>query len=335
MDLSTTYLGLELQHPIVASASPLTATIDGIRRLADAGAAAIVMASVYEEEVVAEELRQFHLMEQGAETQAEAAGYFPEYPDTHLGVLDGHLETLRLAVERAGVPIIASLNGATHEGWIDFAAKLEQAGANAIELNVYRVPADPTETGAAVEQGYLDILRAVKEQVGSPVSVKLGPYFSSPGNMALRLVEAGADGVVLFSRFYEPDIDLGSLTAKRDLQLSEPDEMRLALMWTALLSDKLDASLAASSGVDTFEEVVKFLLVGADVVMSTSALLRHGPEHVGALLGGLKAWMEGRGFASVDDLRGRLCVSRRHANPEAFLRAQYHDILTREWMRAA
>jgi dihydroorotate dehydrogenase (fumarate) len=268
MDLSTTYLGLELEHPIVASSSPLTSSIDGIRRLADAGAAAIVMASVYEEEVVAEELRQFHLMEQGAETQAEAASYFPEYPDTHLGVLDGHLETLRLAAERAGVPIIASLNGATHEGWIDFAAKLEQAGADAIELNVYRVPADPTETGASVEQGYLDILRAVKAQVGIPVSVKLGPYFSSPGNMALRLVEAGADGLVLFSRFYEPDIDLGSLTAKRDLQLSEPDEMRLALMWTALLSDKLDASLAASSGVDTFEEVVKFLLVGADVVMS-------------------------------------------------------------------
>ena len=288
MDLSTNYLGLELQHPIVASASPLTATIDGIRRLADAGAAAIVMASVYEEEVVAEELRQFHLMEQGADTQAEAAGYFPEYPDTHLGVLEGHLETLRLAAERAGVPIIASLNGATHEGWIDFAAKLEQAGADAIELNVYRVPADPTETGAAVEQGYLDILRAVKQQVGIPVSVKLGPYFSSPGNMAVRLVEAGADGVVLFSRFYEPDIDLGSLTAKRDLQLSDPDEIRLPLMWTALLSDKLDVSIAASSGVETFEEVVKYLLVGADVVMSASALLRHGPEHIGTLVDGLQ-----------------------------------------------
>ena len=334
MDLTTNYLGLELPHPVVASASSMTANIDGIRRLADAGAAAIVMGSVYEEQVVAEELRQFQLLEQGAETQAEAMGYFPEFPDTDLGLLEGHLETLRLASERSGAPIIASLNGATREGWIDFAEKLEQAGASAIELNVYRVPADPDETGETVEQSYVDILRSVKARVSIPVSVKLGPYFSSPGNMAKKLVEAGADGVVLFSRFYQPDIDLTSLTPTRDLELSRGYEIRLPLMWTALLSDRLGASLAANSGVETHEEVVKFLLVGADVVMTTSSLLRRGPGHIETLVEGLQEWMQSRGFDSVDELRGRLCVSRRHADPAAFMRAQYYEILSQEWPSA-
>ena len=328
MDLSTKYLGLELQHPVVASGSPLTASIDGIRRLADAGAAAIVMQSVYEEQIVAEELQQFALMEEGAETHGEVTegtGYFPELPDTHAGVLGAHLETMRLAKETVGVPIIASLNGATREGWTDYAVQLEQAGASAIELNVYRVPADPLETGEAVEASYVEILRAVKQRVNIPVSVKLGPYFSSPGNMAMKLVEAGADGLVLFSRYYEPDIDLASLTAKPDLTLSEPFEIRLPLMWTALLAEKLGASLAASSGVNTHEEVVKFLLVGADVVMTTSSLLRYGPGHIGTLVEGLQDWIESRGFESVDRIRGRLCLSRQQTDAAAFMRAQYYD----------
>lgn len=327
MDLTTNYLGLELPHPIIASASSLTADIDGIRRLADAGAAAIVMASVYEEQVVTEELRQFALLEQGADTQGETAGYFPELPHLDLSALGGHLETLRLASETAGVPIIASLNGASREGWIDFAAQLEQAGASAIELNVYRVPADPEETGEAVEASYIEILRAVKERVGIPVSVKLGPYFSAPGNMATKLVEAGADGLVLFSRFYEPDIDLQSLTARSDLELSTRYEVRLPLMWTALLAGRIEAALAASTGVESHEEVVKFLLVGADVVMTAASLLRHGPGHMSTLVRGLDDWIESRGFESVDALRGRLSVSRRNADPAAFMRAQYYEIL--------
>ena len=242
---------------------------------------------------------------------------------------------MRLASETSGVPIIGSLNGATREGWGDYAVQIEQAGADAIELNVYRVPADPLETSEAVEASYVEILRSVKERVSIPVSVKLGPYFSSPGNVAMKLVEAGADGLVMFSRFYEPDIDLASLTARPDLKLSEPYEIRLPLMWTGLLSDKLGTSLAANSGVETYEEVVKYLLVGADAVMTASSLLRHGAWHIGTLVTGLREWMESRGFESVDQLKGRLCVSRSHPDPGAFMRAQYYEILTQDWDQMA
>ncbi len=329
MDLTTRFLGLELKHPIVAAATPRNAGIDDIRKLADAGAAAVVMAPVYEEQVTAEELLQVALFETGAETQAEATGYFPEHSHAHLGVLEAHLETLRLASESAGIPIIASLNGSSREGWVDIAVRLRQAGASAIELNIYRVPAQLEEAGEAVEQSYLEILRDVKAEVRLPVSVKLGPYFSSPGNMAKKLVEAGADGLALFSRFYEPDIDLASLTPTSDLELSTPYEMRLPLMWIALLAGRIDGSLAASTGVWSHEEVVKYLLVGADVVMAASSLLKHGPDHMGTLLNGLRQWMSDRGFDSIDDLRGRLAVSRRHADPAAFMRAHYYEIVTR------
>ncbi len=329
MDLTTRFLGLELKHPIVAAATPRNAGIDDIRKLADAGAAAVVMAPVYEEQVTAEELQQVILFETGAETQAEATGYFPEHSHAHLGVLEAHLETLRLASESAGIPIIASLNGSSREGWVDIAVRLRQAGASAIELNIYRVPAQLEEAGEAVEQSYLEILRDVKAEVRLPVSVRLGPYFSSPGNMAKKLIEAGADGLVLFSRFYEPDIDLASLTPTSDLELSTPYEMRLPLMWIALLAGRIDGSLAASTGVWTHAEVVKYLLVGADVVMAASSLLKHGPDHMGTLLNGLRQWMSDRGFDSIDDLRGRLAVSRRHADPAAFMRAHYYEIVTR------
>ncbi len=334
MDLTTRFLGLELKHPIVAAATPRNAGIDDIRKLADAGAAAVVMAPVYEEQVTAEELLQVALFEAGAETQAEATGYFPEHSHAHLGVLEAHLETLRLASESAGIPIIASLNGSSREGWVDIAVRLRQAGASAIELNIYRVPAQLEEAGEAVEQSYLEILRDVKAEVRLPVSVKLGPYFSSPGNMAKKLVEAGADGLALFSRFYEPDIDLASLTPTSDLELSTPYEMRLPLMWIALLTGQIDGSLAASTGVWTHAEVVKYLLVGADVVMAASSLLKHGPDHLDTLLNGLRQWMSDRGFDSIDDLRGRLAVSRRHADPAAFMRAHYYEIVTRGEMLA-
>ena len=335
MDLKTRYLGLDLAHPIIASASRLTANIDGIRRIADAGAAAIVMASVYEEQVNAEDLSHAFLTDMGSETQGEATGYFPEPPDGQSGFLDAHLKTLSLAAESAGVPIIASLNGSSPEGWSEFAALLEQAGASAIDLNIYRVPVDPAEDSASVEAGYLDIVRAVRASVQVPISVNLSRYFSAPGNMAMKLVEAGADGLVLFNRFYEPDIDLELLTPTSELRLSEAHEIRQPLMWVALLSGRLDASLAASGGVESHEEVAKYLLVGADVVGTTSSLLRHGPAHLSELLGGLEAWMASRGFDSIDDMRGRLAVSRRLADPAAFFRAQYFETLTRDLAAAS
>ena len=298
MDLSTSYLGFELKHPIVASPSPLTRDIDGIRRLVDAGAAAVVMASVFEQQVAADS-----------------------------SVLKERLETLRQASKQGGVPIIASLNGETLAGWVDFAKQLEEAGASAIELDLYRVPADPTETGQALEQGYVDILRAVKAQVHVPVAVKLSPYFSAPANMAKQLVEAGADGLVLFNRFYEGDIDLESMLFKSDFQLSTPYDIRLPLMWISLLSGRLDASLAATSGVWTYEEVVKYLLVGADAVMTTSSLLKDGPQHLGMLVDGLRAWMESRGLKSVGEFKGRLAAAHLD-DPSAFMHAHYSDILT-------
>lgn len=327
MDLSTRYLGLDLKHPIVASASPLTATMDGIRRLADAGASAIVMASIYEEQVTAEELALVELQEHGSETQAEASGYFPEVPG-HRSVLEAQLELLRRASERAGVPVIASLNGASNAGWVDFARQMQQAGASAIELNIYRVPADPAETGSAVEDSYAEILRAVKAAVSVPVAVKLSPFFSSIGNMATKLVQAGADGLVLFNRFYEPDIDLLSLRPKGDLQLSTAYDIRLPLMWIALLSRHLQASIAATTGVWTRDEVVKYILAGADVTMTTSALLKHGPDHLAVLVQGLRDWMESRGFETISAFKGRLATGQRPGDAAAFMRAKYHEILT-------
>ncbi|MGE4481388.1 dihydroorotate dehydrogenase-like protein [Acidocella sp.] len=326
MDLSTKYLGLDLKHPVIASASPLSADLDGVLRLADAGAAAIVMASIYEEQITEEEMREAFLLEQGAEAQPEATGYFP--PDLQGDVLEGRLTLLRRAAERAGVPVIASLNGCSEAGWVKFAAKLEQAGAAAIELNLYRIPADLEESGAALEDSYARILKSVKAVVNIPVSVKVMPFFSAPGNMLLKLVRAGADGLVLFNRFYEPGIDPASLRVMETLHLSTSYEMRLPLMWTGLASSRLQTSIAASTGVWNGTDVAKYLLTGADAVMTASALLRHGPDHIGKLLEGLRHWMTQRGFAKISDFHGKLAVKDEAGDAEAFLRAQYRTILT-------
>ncbi|MFW2392541.1 MAG: dihydroorotate dehydrogenase-like protein [Methyloceanibacter sp.] len=298
MNLSTRYLGLELKHPIVASPSPLTRDMDGIRKLLDAGAAAIVVASVFEEQVNADR-----------------------------GVLDERLETVRQASKQGSVPIMGSLNGETLGGWVSFATQLEEAGASAIELDLYRVPSDPNETGQALEESYVDILRAVKSKVKVPVAVKLSPYFSAPANMAKQLVDAGADGLVLFNRFYEGDIDLTTQLVKPDFRLSTPYDSRLPLMWISLLSGRLNASLAATSGVWTYEEVVKDLLVGADAVMTTSSLLKDGPQHLETLVRGLREWMEARGFDSLADFKGQLAAAHLY-DPSAFMRVHYSDILT-------
>ena len=327
MKLATQYLGLNLAHPVVASASPLSRELDGIRRLEDAGAAAVVMPSVYEEEIETEDTAYVALVEQGSWAQPEAPGYFPEMGAFRKGGLQARLETLRRAAETCAIPVIASLNGSTPSGWTSFARDLEEAGAAAIELNLYRVPADPRESGAAVEQAWIETVRAVVQTVTIPVAVKLGPWLSSPGHVALAIGEAGARGLVLFNRFYEPDIDLDTLAPRPSLALSTPYEIRQALLWIALLAGRVHTSLAATSGVETSDEVVKYLLAGADVVMTASSLLRHGPEHIGALKRGLEIWMESRGFDDVARFRGRLAAAWLH-DREALVRTQYINILT-------
>ncbi|MGA7986645.1 MAG: dihydroorotate dehydrogenase-like protein [Burkholderiales bacterium] len=326
MDLSSRYLGLTLKHPVVASASPLTATLDGMRRLEDAGAAAVVMSSVYEEQIRAEDTAYALYTEHGSHSHPETSSYFPELPDYEHG-LSGRLETLRRASEALDIPVIASLNGASPEGWIEYAARLEQAGAAALELNVWFVPTDPAETGAEVERRYLQIVHAVRKAVRIPLAVKLSPYFSAPANMARALVAAGADGLVLFNRFYEPDVDLETLAPRRDLELSSRYEIRLPMMWIALLRGRVTASLAATRGVEGPEEVVKYLLAGADAVMTTSALLRRGPQHLQALVAGLEQWLQAHGHASADAVRGVLSAARADAAAE-MLRSQYMRLLS-------
>ncbi len=326
MSLATRYLGLQLAHPIVAAASPLTATVDGMRRLEDAGAAAVVMASLYEEQIRAEDTAYARYTEHGSNSQPETTSYFPELPDYDSGV-SGHLETLRCAAASLDIPVIASLNGTTAEGWIGHARALEQAGAAAIELNVYSVPIDPAVSGADVERQTLEVVREVASIVRVPVSVKLMPYFSSMPHMAAELVRAGAGGLVLFNRFYAPDIDLTTLEVTRSLPLSSAAELPLSLVWIALLSRRVPCSLAASRGVETEVEVIKYLLAGADVVTTASALLRYGPEYIGTLRDGVSRWLDANRFDSVEAIRGLKDAT--HAeHVDALFRAQYVAALT-------
>jgi dihydroorotate dehydrogenase (fumarate) len=325
-NLASRYLGLELTHPIIASASPLTATFDGMRRLEDAHAAAVVVASLYEEQIRAEDTDYAMLTEYTAGCHPEAATYFPELPDYRHGV-SGHLETVRRAAEALDIPVIASLNGTSDDGWLDFAVQLEQAGAAALELNLYLLPTDLAVSGQDIEHRYLDIVRHVKAKVKIPVSVKLPPFFSATGNFVSQLESIGADGVVLFNRFFRPDFDLETLSVKREVALSNPADIHLPLTWIALLSRRLKLSLAAGTGVESQVEVVKFLLAGADVVATTSALLRHGPEHMTALVDGLERWLSQNAFASVAGIRGRLDAT--HVErADMFLRTQYLGTLS-------
>jgi dihydroorotate dehydrogenase (fumarate) len=326
MTLATRYLGLPLAHPIVAAASPLTATLDGMRELEDAGAAAVVMASLYEEQIRAEDTAYALYTELGSDSQAEAGSYFPELPDYDSGV-SGHLETLRRASEALDVPVIASLNGTTAAGWTGHARALEQAGAAAIELNIYSVPVDPAVSGSEVERRILEIVREVAATVRVPVAVKLVPYFSSMPHMSAELVRAGAGGLVLFNRLYAPDIDLATLQVTRSLPLSSAAELPLSLVWIALLSRRLACSLAASRGVESHVEVVKYLLAGADVVMTASALLRYGVRHLATMREGLERWLEANGYESVDAIRG-LKDATHVEHVDALLRAQYVAALT-------
>jgi dihydroorotate dehydrogenase (fumarate) len=322
MELGTRYLGLQLKNPLVASASPLGHDVDNIRKLEDNGAAAIVLPSIFQEEIESE-LEEFERL--AAEGSSEAMTYFSSTIAEHTGP-ENYLDLIRRAREAVEMPVIASLNGTSRSGWIDYARKIQEAGASAIELNVFFLPTDLSLSGAEVEQRSIDILSAVKENVTIPVAMKLSPYFSSVGHMARRLDEAGADGLVLFNRFYQPDIDLEELTLLRDLRLSTSAEIRLPLLWIGALAGRVKGSLAATSGVQTAKDVVKYLFVGADVVMTTSALLRHGVGHMKTLLDGLTAELTEREVESLSDIRGRM--SRQAVrDPAAFDRANYIRIL--------
>jgi dihydroorotate dehydrogenase (fumarate) len=325
MDLTTRYMGLQLKSPLVASASPLTGELDSLRRLEDAGAAAVILPSLFQEEIEAETARYEHLTSAHDDSWPEGLSNFPKLADAQHGPHE-YLELVRRARQAAGVPVIASLNGISDEGWTSYARQLEQAGANGLELNIYFIPADLLATGRDVEQRYLDILRSVRATVAIPVAMKLSPYFSSVGNMAMALHDAGADALVLFNRFYQPDIDLTRLQVLTDLKLSEANEIRLPLLWLAVLAGRTRASLAASTGVTSAEEVVKYLLVGADVVMTTSSLLRQGAGHMATLLSGLEKWLEARDFSSLEHVRG-IMSQRCLRDPQAFERANYIKIL--------
>jgi dihydroorotate dehydrogenase (fumarate) len=325
IDLTTRYLGLTLKSPIIAGAGPITSKLDNIRKLEDLGAGAVVLPSLFEEQIEQEQQLIDRLATTGADSFAEALTYFPAPESYEVGPA-AYLETIHRASQAVNIPVVASLNGITNTGWVQYARQMEEAGATAIELNIYFIPTSPDETGREVEERYLGILQTVKRAVKIPVAVKLSPCFSAIGHMAAQLVAAGADGLVLFNRFYEPDIDLSQLTLLPNLELSTPSEIRLPLLWIGVLSGRLGASLAASRGVDSADEVIKYLLAGADVVMTTSALLKHGTGHMKVLLDGLKSWLAARDLTTLDSIRGRMS-QRNVADKTAFARANYIRVL--------
>jgi dihydroorotate dehydrogenase (fumarate) len=325
VDLRTTYLGLELSNPLVPSASTLSSRIDTLRRLQDAGASAVVMQSLFEEQIEHDELQTHRVIETGAESFPEALSYVPELEDYNTGP-DEYLRFLESCRKELEIPVIGSLNGVTEGGWIRYAKLIQDAGADALELNVYFVASDPDESGWEVERRYLDLVAAVRASITIPLAVKIGPYFSSTANIARRLDDAGADGLVLFNRFLQPDIDLGTLQVDPTLHLSTSDEVRLPLRWIAILHGRVSCSLAATTGVWSAEDAVKLLLAGADVTMMASALFRHGPEHLGAVLEGLGEWLEEHEYESVEQLKGSLSQGN-VADPAAYARSNYVQML--------
>ncbi len=320
-DLTTRYLGLNLRTPLVASASPLSQEIDSIRHLEDAGASAIVLYSLFEEQLRRESLELDFYLTEGTDSSAESLSYFPEPAEFRLGP-DEYLEHIRKAKAAVQVPIIASLNGSSVGGWIQYATQIEEAGADALECNIYWIVTDPNVTAAEVEQHYIDIVKAVKTAVHIPVAIKVSPFFTNFANMARRIDAAGADGLVLFNRFYQPDIDLESLELAPHVLLSTPQAMRLPLTWIGVLHSKVKASLAATSGIHSAEDVIKLLMVGADVTMLCSTLLRNGINHLRSIEQGVREWMEAHEYESVQQMKGSMS-QRNCADPSAFERAQY------------
>jgi dihydroorotate dehydrogenase (fumarate) len=325
-DLSTTWLGLKLKNPLVPSPSPLCDDVSNIRKMEDNGAGAVVLHSLFEEQLSHESNALNENLMQGSESFAESLSYFPEMEDYHTGP-DDYLSLIQKAKEAVDIPVIASLNGVSKGGWTDYAKKMEKAGADALELNVYFIPANPDMTGSEVREMQQDLVKDVKSNVSIPVAVKIGPYYSAVANLAKNLKECGADGLVMFNRFYQPDFDLDKLEVKTDLTLSRSAELLLRLRWVAILYGRVDIDMAVTGGIHTPEDLVKSLMAGAKAGMTTSALLQNGIEHLKVLRDGLLHWMEDNEYESVEMMQG--CMSQKSVgDPAAFERANYMRILT-------
>jgi dihydroorotate dehydrogenase (fumarate) len=333
MNLTTEYLGLKLKSPLVASSSPLTESLENIQRLEEAGAAAVVLPSIFEEQLTLESNALDRDLRRGTESFAEALSYFPDYEDFRYGQ-DVYLSQIRRAKSACSFPILASLNGATASGWVRFAKEIEQAGADAIELNTYSLAARAAETSAAIEKGIVDLVRQVKQATGIPVAVKLSPQYTSIPNLAMELDCAGADGLVLFNRFYQPDFDIENLDVKLKLNLSRPEELLLRLHWIAILYGDVRADLAVTGGVHSAEGILKSVMAGAQIAMTTSSLLARGITHITTMQSDLVRWMEEHGYDSIHQMRGSL--SRRAVpDPTAFERGNYIKTLSSYTMRPA
>jgi dihydroorotate dehydrogenase (fumarate) len=325
MKIQSSYMGLQLDSPIVVSACTLSEQTDNIVKMEDNGAGAVVLFSLFEEQIRKEEARFKGVMSETSYTFPEALDYFPDLDDFNVGT-DEYMENIRKAKERVNIPIIGSLNGITNEGWIDYSKQMEEAGADGIEVNIFFIPGDISMSSAEVEHRYLNIITSIKQTVKIPVAVKLNPYFSATGNMSLRMKNAGADALVLFNRFYQPDFDINELVIKTDLHYSESSEIRLPLLWIALLYGKVDLSLAATTGVQSAIEVIKYILAGADVVMAASSLYKNGIPYLKTMNKELQDWMYMMGFDNIGAFKGSM--SQQHiADPTAYERSNYIKIL--------
>jgi dihydroorotate dehydrogenase (fumarate) len=325
MDLSTTYLGLHLKNPVVPSASPLSKELDSIKQMEDAGASAIVMYSLFEEQINLEAQELDHFLTMGTESFAEALSYFPSVGDYNLGP-DEYLEHIHKAKKYTDIPIIGSLNGVSTGGWMDYAKKIEDAGADAIELNIYYIPTDPYLTGSDIENMYIDDLKTVKKSIQIPVSIKLSPFFSNISFMIRKLDETGADGFVLFNRFYQPDLNLEKLDVEPKVKLSNSEDILLPLRWIGILYGKVNANLAATSGIHTAEDAIKLIMAGADVTMLCSALLKNGINHIHSVIENMINWIETHEYESVKQMKGSMS-QQSVAEPSAFERANYMKAL--------
>jgi dihydroorotate dehydrogenase (fumarate) len=323
--MHTTYMGMDLSSPIVVSACTLSEKNENIVKMEDHGAGAVVMFSLFEEQIRKEEMKFRKVISTTSYAFPEAMDYFPDVDDYNIGS-DDYLENIRLAKERTNIPIIGSLNGITTEGWIDYSKLIEQAGADGIEVNIFFIPGDITMSSSEVEHRYLNIIEAIKQSVKIPVAVKLNPYFSAMGNMSMRMKNSGADALVLFNRFYQPDFDINELVIKTDLHYSESSEIRLPLLWIALLYGKVNLSLAATTGVQSAVEVIKYILAGADVVMTASSLYKNGLSYLKTMNKELQDWMYMMGFDDINSFKGSMS-QKNISDPTAYERANYIKIL--------
>ena len=325
VDLSTTYLGLKLKNPVVASASPISKKLDGFKKLEEAGASAVVMYSLFEEQITHESLALDHFLNRGTESYAESLTYFPNLDNYNIGP-EEYLNLIAKAKQAVSIPVIASLNGVSAGGWIDYAKKMEEAGADALELNTYYLATDTELTSQELEQNYVDLVKVVRSQVKIPVAVKLSPFFTALPNLAKQLVAAGADGLVLFNRFIQPDLDIETLEVTPNLQLSTPSELRLPLRWTAILYSRVKADLAVTSGVHSAQDVLKSMMAGARVTMLASELLKNGIGRVADILTDMQTWMESYEYTSIQQMQGSMS-QQAVAEPAAFERANYMKAL--------